>query len=324
MDPLFPRIDDPGISLNIASDREVMTHLFRQNIPDFPKWEKNLEIASVRVVKYRPGRRCTVLYEVGRARQQVYVKMYCNKRGESVLNKMRELKGACLQTPVIPEAFAYLPEHRMLLIEGLKGTPLSQLHGTQLETWVRRAAEVLAHFHDCGAEIKKVWTLKDEIAVLSRRVQMLAQNEPKSVPTVLELVTTLWAREPNPDSPVRPIHRDLYPAQVIALGDEVGFVDLDDSALGDPAIDVGNFLAHLTLLSFQRHPGQRALDGVRETFLDRYVESSTKVSAERIAFFEASTLLRLASLASDRPGSTQETQAMLSRARQLFSSPSLL
>lgn len=313
-------MDDPAISsLGVASDKEAMTQLFREKIPGAQDERGDLEITSARVMKHRLGRRCTILYEICQGRRQVYVKIYYNKRGKAVMNKMRELKKACSQGPVMPEAFAYLPEYRMLIMEGITGTPLSQLQGRALETWLRRAAEALAYFHNCSANLRKVWTLSDEMGVLRKRIHMLAANEPSIIPEVLELVTLLWAKEPNPDIVVRPIHRDFYPAQVIALGDRPGFIDLDDSALGDPAIDVGNFLAHLKLLSFQRHSNPGALDHEGEVFLKEYVESAVNARIERILFFQASTLLRLASLASGRPGCAEETRAMLSQASQLLS-----
>lgn len=324
MASLFPKIDDPAISsLRIASDKEAMTQLFKETMPGVQNHVRDLEISSARVVKHRPGRRCTILYDLSQGRRQVYVKIYYNKRGKGILNKMRKLKKACSKALLIPEAFAYLPEHRMLLIEGINGTPLSQLQGSALNSWVRRAAEALAYFHNCDANMTKVWTLRDEIAVLCKRIQILAVNKPKAMPTVLELVTLLWASEPDANIPVRPIHRDFYPGQVIALGDRAGFVDLDDSALGDPAIDVGNFLAHLKLLSFERHSDPGALARERDIFLKCYLESAINMQMGRIVFFEASTLLRLASLASDHPDRTEQTQAMLCQAVELLSSDPL-
>ena len=41
------------------------------------------------------------------------------------------------------------------------------------------------------------------------------------------------------------VHRDFYHDQVIADGDVCRLVDLDLVAVGDPALDIGNFLAHL-------------------------------------------------------------------------------
>jgi aminoglycoside phosphotransferase (APT) family kinase protein len=41
------------------------------------------------------------------------------------------------------------------------------------------------------------------------------------------------------------IHRDFYPDQVLVDGDRLYLLDLDLYCLGDPALDIGNFCAHL-------------------------------------------------------------------------------
>jgi aminoglycoside phosphotransferase (APT) family kinase protein len=48
-------------------------------------------------------------------------------------------------------------------------------------------------------------------------------------------------------SPPVLLHRDLHPQQLLLNGNAVGFVDLDDVAVGAPEIDLGNLLAHLDL-----------------------------------------------------------------------------
>jgi hypothetical protein len=74
--------------------------------------------------------------------------------------------------------------------------------------------------------------------------------------------------------PPRTIHGDLYEAQVF-MGREysLGLIDLDDVGPGDPAMDAGNFLAHLVALALAfPSAGRRVLAYrtlMRTAFLDR-------------------------------------------------------
>jgi aminoglycoside phosphotransferase (APT) family kinase protein len=134
----------------------------------------------------------------------------------------------------------------------------------------------------------------------------------------LALITDLWAREPSFISGPSPLHRDFYPAQVIARNSEIAFVDLDDSAMGDPLIDVANFMAHVTLLSFRRFTDPDRLAKARRAFSDAYSERNPDLKKENLPFYEASTLIRLASLASDH-SRILETDVLLGQAREVLS-----
>lgn len=54
-----------------------------------------------------------------------------------------------------------------------------------------------------------------------------------------------------PPASIRVIHRDFHDGQVIMNGSEPGILDFDLLALGDPALDLANFLAHLELRAEQ-------------------------------------------------------------------------
>jgi len=55
------------------------------------------------------------------------------------------------------------------------------------------------------------------------------------------------------------LHRDLHDKQLLLDGTDVGLLDFDLAALGDPALDVANLLTHLQLRSHQgRCSGDRA------------------------------------------------------------------
>ena len=78
-------------------------------------------------------------------------------------------------------------------------------------------------------------------------------------------------RDRLPGLPARtPIHRDFYYSQVLFNQEQLTLIDFDLLALGDPAIDVANFMAHLHFLGMDKLEGFCALAEEAELFLQEY------------------------------------------------------
>jgi Ser/Thr protein kinase RdoA (MazF antagonist) len=86
------------------------------------------------------------------------------------------------------------------------------------------------------------------------------------------------------------VHRDLYEEQMM-VGESIGLIDLDDSALGPPELDVGNLLGHLLLL--ERRSGVD-LAAVTTAFLDGYRTRGPALDDRLLDRCRGLTLLRLA------------------------------
>ena len=84
--------------------------------------------------------------------------------------------------------------------------------------------------------------------------------------------------------------RDLYEEQVI-VGDRIGLIDLDDAAAGPPELDVGNLLAHLTLLGSRLGGGT---EEQRAALLAGYRQTGPALDAERLVQCERLSRFRLA------------------------------
>src|SRR5206468_12183180 len=90
-------------------------------------------------------------------------------------------------------------------------------------------------------------TMDDELHILHECLPLVAQQKPacaKRIERILSACDRLAATVPKP----KPcgIHRDFYPAQVIVEGSQLYLIDFDLYCTGDPALDVGNFVGHIT------------------------------------------------------------------------------
>jgi aminoglycoside phosphotransferase len=104
------------------------------------------------------------------------------------------------------------------------------------------------------------------------------------------------------------LHKDFHDKQlIVAAGGAVGLVDMDTLASGDPALDLGNFIAHLDLHALQA-PDLDA-SAAAHAFLEGYAPPA-EVRA-RLPLYTDATRIRLAALYSFRPIPRRVTEGLL-------------
>jgi hypothetical protein len=170
------------------------------------------------------------------------------------------------------------------------GTPLGALiGGAGAADAMRRTGRALAMLHETEAQTDRRWTTEDELAVLRRAVAGGPHAE----------LADLAARRLSslPQAPEVGLHRDFYFDQVIVDDGMLWLVDLDLHARGDAAVDIGNFLAHLTELGL-RHAADPSLYGDLSTaFLDGYARSRALPCQDRMDALHWVSLARHVSIA---------------------------
>ena len=151
----------------------------------------------------------------------------------------------------------------------------------------------------------KHYLLSNELANLERFTADILAARPESTREVITLRDRLfaWAEKLPPiDKPV-PVHRDFYYSQVLVNGDQLTLIDFDLFALGDPAIDVANFVAHLYFLGLYKFNNLAHLIMEAASFMAVY-NQYRPLSAnahQRLAFYEAATFFRLMNVVVSRP-----------------------
>ena len=96
-----------------------------------------------------------------------------------------------------------------------------------------------------------------------------------------------------------PLHRDLHDKQVLVAAGRIGLLDFDTLALGDPALDLGNLVAHLELRALQGHGSHADAERLAASLLEGY--RAGRSIRERIAAYAQATRVRLACVYAFRP-----------------------
>jgi len=242
------------------------------------------EPAEISVLKDKPGRRRTSL--VRGPTGTVVVKAYASNRALAVARRIAALASGPPE-PEIPRVLVLNERRRTLVLSHVPGAPLTDaLAGGDLRT-VKRAGEAIGGWHS-------YWWGRVPAGLsphpAERELSILRRKAEETESSVGSLVLRQLAAPQPPWPCPTVVHRDLYDTQVV-VGERVGLIDLDDAACGPPELDVGNLLAHLTLLGLRLG---RPLSAEREGFLRGYLGTGPDLERGRLDRCETLSLLRLA------------------------------
>ena len=202
----------------------------------------------------------------------------------------------------VPEPVGVIPGWQMWLQRKVPGTSVTELLPTHDGVTVCRRIAGLAHkLHGTPIPTSKQQTLANELNILHVRLPQVAQKYPHwqtSIENILDVCNQIVAHQPAADctAPVVGIHRDFYGDQVLVDRDRIWLVDLDLYCQGHPALDIGNFIAHITEQSLRKTGNPNAMAdremALRETFIHTF--STPGLSAEDLRYeIERYTLLTL-------------------------------
>jgi aminoglycoside phosphotransferase (APT) family kinase protein len=206
------------------------------------------------LIRHKPGRRALILYHVrdGTGSRRLIGKMKASRpdvRTPALHDALRAagLDGRGPHRVGVPRCLGRIDDLNLWLQEAVPGIPLTDLLIPASDTAPsRRAGAALARLHRTSVETYRRWRMDDEVGVLDRALDAARGIMPdgaRDIDIVMAGARALASRLSPAESCC--IHRDFYSDQVLVDGEAVWLVDLDLCAEGDPAIDLGNHLAHV-------------------------------------------------------------------------------
>ena len=156
--------------------------------------------------------------------------------------------------------------------------------------------------------------MADELRILHERLPRVAAHNPR-LETRLTRLLEACARLGTDvaEGETRGIHRDFYPDQVIVDGERLYLVDFDLYCAGDPALDIGNFLGHLTEQSLRVACDPHAFVDREAALEDQFIALAGDHQARaRVRVYAALTLVRHIELSTRFTERRAFTDALLS------------
>jgi aminoglycoside phosphotransferase (APT) family kinase protein len=283
-----------------------------------PPWRsgRRLAVGAIRVVRHKPGRRCLVEYDLelegvsgAPARMTVVGKVRAKGADRRTFELtrafwLRRLHAGAAAGVTVPEPFGVVAEWKMWLQAKVDGVTVDALLDQPDAAAVgRRAAEVVSAIQRVGPTPARTHTADDELRILRARLAEVAGLRPEwtaRLDALADACTALLAS--LPPAAARPAHRDFHPGQLLVCGPPaaVHLIDLDLYAAADPALDAGNFLAHVTEWRL-RQPGAPGAAACERAMMDRFLELEPGVDRQRLEAYRLVSLARHVSISTRVP-----------------------
>jgi aminoglycoside phosphotransferase (APT) family kinase protein len=180
-----------------------------------------------------------------------------------------------------------------------------------------RIAQAAHKIHRCGVTSSRTHNVADELEILESRLLAAAALQPGWAASLTALLENCRAlAESLPPVFPCPIHRDFHPGQILVDEDRLWLLDFDLFSHGDPALDVGNFIAHVTELSLRHFGDERHLAGVERELENAYAALDGEGVRPRIAIYAALTLARHVFISTQFPDRRAFTERILKLATE--------
>jgi hypothetical protein len=297
----------------------ALTPAVHNRLEALPWFEgKTIRIRGIRALRHKPGRRCLIEYdiEIESTSMTIMGKVRAKGLGDTFeVHRLLWSSGFNEDSPdliSVPEPIGVIPEFHMSLqrkVDGITGGKLL-LEGRDTNL-ASRIAEAINKLHISGVPASRRHTIDDELGILKQRFFLLSGIRPDLALRLNRLLDDCRKlAKALPESNRRKIHRDFYQDQILVKGSRIYLLDFDLFAKGDPALDAGNFIGHLTELSLRNYDDCRKLKELEDAFETRFLEVSG-VSPKTVEGYALLTLARHISLCSKIPERSCLTEQLL-------------
>jgi len=274
---------------------------------------ENPRVTRIRVAGRKPERRCqleVVLTEPGDPgrRHRIFVKLF-RSAGEAAASRDRsQLLGRFLaeskerlflrQPPV-----RFLPRLRAVALPRIPGRDfLDRLHERPGPDSAARIARALRLWQSARGIPVRDFTWEEELEATRRWIFAAGRLFPGIDSTLRRRTARLKDRAGEMHAPPPSlIHRDFHDKQVLMHEKKLAILDHDLAARGNPALDAGNFSAHLVLRGLQRYKNPAAYSDLRRKFLKTWLEGYGPEPSRWVEIYTDSALTRLAGVYLLRP-----------------------
>ncbi|WOD37002.1 aminoglycoside phosphotransferase family protein [Nodosilinea sp. E11] len=246
-------------------------------------------VTASTLVRHKPGRRALIEYQIDTLDGPLTLLGKIRAKGTDwksyEVQQALWNQGFAADSPdgfSVPEPLGVVLDWQMWLQRKVPGIPATDILPTPAGIPLARSMATLARkLHHTAIPTTQAHTLADELRILHDRLPLVADQHPQwrsRIEIILQHCDTFATTLYPTSQPPTLIHRDFYPDQILVDHHRLWLVDLDLCCQGDPALDIGNFMAHITEQSLRQMGDSAAMDAqvatLRDTFIQAWISSS--------------------------------------------------
>jgi aminoglycoside phosphotransferase len=307
---VFP-MDPVLMGLQLATDVDSMRVLLALHLRRCGRNGRQPQGLTYNVLHYKPGRTCTLHYNLaldrtlgsGRQTCQFYGKVYRDDRGGhcyELLNIAWEASCASDGLWQAARPVLHLPYWRLVVQEAVSGqqfrywlaelTPdnAGEAELQQVEHHLKLIAAAIRSLQWSAPRLGPICDFAQLWLGQEKNLAYLGQSQPELAAEIAQIRHALrsWERQ-IPAAPLVFAHCDFAHGNVLVGDHGIGIIDFDRAGQAEPAYDVAYFLTHLWSFGI-RHPKRQAhIARLCACFRNAYLDLAPEVSSARLALYEA-------------------------------------
>ncbi|QYX30050.1 phosphotransferase family protein [Sphaerospermopsis torques-reginae] len=289
---------DPKIPfLSTAIDPLQIQKKFTQNL----QITQNTQIEKIQIIRHKPGRRCLIEYQlINEHRQNITLIGKIRAKGTDI--NSYQLQKTLWETEFnenstdrisVPEPVGIIPEWQMWLQRKIEGVTFTKILTPKQYFLNSKIAEIAHKLHTTNIPPRRSHTLNDELKILHDKIPLVWEKNPqwqKRLERILEECNHLG--NSLIENQTCGIHRDFYPEQIIVNNERLYLIDLDLYCQGNPALDIGNFIAHIQEYSLRVFGNARYLQELETAIIQRFIQLTSEKFRVAIEIYTTLTLVR--------------------------------
>ncbi len=322
----FGATNDPELpTVALALNPAVVNDEFRHTLERLVGAGGRVSVRRITVTRHKAGKRAVIEYGVRLKpaappwqNATLIGKIRTRRFGNEPFRLQEAIWNAGFQADSadgvsVPEPLAVIPSLKMWLQRKVPGEVASKLlAGPDGVALARRIAEAIHKLHRANVPTERAHSMADELRILHECLGKLSAAQPTLQPRLARILAAcdrLAASVPAPRT--CGIHRDFYPAQVIVDGARLWLIDFDLYCQGDPGLDLGNFIGHITEESLRQTGDAGARRDREQAMEDRFVELSGEAVRASVRAYTTLTLVRHIYLSAQFPERAGWTEPMV-------------
>lgn len=281
----------------ILSPKRVEKH-FSKNLP---KIISNYQLAQIKVIRYKPEKRCLIEFTFDGKNPLVLIgKIRAKGTDFKSYNLQKQLwengfNDDCYDKISVPETIGVIPQWQMWLQKKVLGEVLRDLFTPNIDLdIVKKIAQVAHKLHSANMPTFRSHFITDELVILHQKLPLILKDFPEWESRVAYILNKCdkLGQLIEEDNSLCGIHRDFYFDQIIVNKDHFYLLDLDLYCLGHPALDIGNFIGHITEYSLRKYGDIDFLQNQEKILEDEFIKLVGEEKRQALRIFSILTLVR--------------------------------
>lgn len=276
--------------------------MLRQTKPRLTLSCDRLTVANVVARRHKPGRRCLIEFELANHNGPICIlgkasaKRLDRRAFETQFDFFhRHGFGYLAQDRIcVPRPIGICEPWNMWFQERIDAHDGSRILDTgKLSSVAPQIATTIAKVHNSRFVATRKHRVNDELGILIERLTPMIELVPHRAHAIKRVLKNCLALGSEIDEQlVTPVHRDFYHDQLLFPDQGTMLVDLDLVSMGHPALDVGNFIAHLTEHSIRNFGTSDHWRQAEDLIVSHYLKLNPRCTRESILAFKALSFAR--------------------------------